>query len=403
MAPPSNRYQPRWALVLAQVALSAAALRGAAAAAPDAKPPNSNERQQRAEREFSAALTSIEAWCDELATAEREQPDQLTWTLRRAQCLRMRSGTEPAEALLAAATKRVGTATMATAQAALDAEIGAATPPEDPRRHAIERHWKSACTHFQASLEAEPSPATQLAVATCHLRAGKLRAANVMASAARSKLEPQAASDGYRAQQLALALWLGREIERLQPRLLLRTHSAFHGTVRVAADELTGTASLLVDPGTHPVTAQLRGATQTTSLTVTPGQRLELRIDEPSRILDTPRKILVWGGLGLGATSAATAGIMYWRAQNKWSALERAGCKRSSSLGGELDCPAAVSIDQADAYNRTIDVFQVGGAAALLLLTTSAVTYFTVPRTEALHIVPLAAGQRTGVAVAGSF
>lgn len=403
MVPPSNRRLPRWMLILGLQAVGAFAALPGATGAPS-RTTQVDDRKQRADDEFNAGRAAVKTWCEQLAAAQREHADDLVWTLRLAQCERINSGTETALALLAQATNRAGAEAVAKAQAILDAGLGAAAASAEPSHLEIEQHWAKACEHFQRSLELDPSPGTQLAVAMCHLRGGKLQLARVMVAAAHSALAPLDGDDAIHRAQLQHVRWLSAELERLQPSVLLRAHAGYRGTVRLAAKELAAGPPLLLDPGSYPVSAELHGtAGATQTLTATPGQRLELRIDEPRRILDTPRKLLVWGGLGVGAASAATAGIMYWRAQNKWSALERAGCKRSSSLGGEVDCPAAVPTDQPDSYNRTIDVFQIGGAAALLLFTTSAVTYFTVPRTEALRIVPLAAGQRTGAALAGSF
>lgn len=406
MAPPSNRRRMRWAfvvaLVLALAALSAPALQHEATAAPGAKPPREDERKRRADAEFAAAAAALGAWCDALAAAEQAHPAELAWTLRRAQCVRMREGTEPAQALLAAAAARVGPAALSSAQATLDAELGATT--DDPRRVEIEQHWKAACEHFAASLAAESSPGTQLAVASCHLRAGKLLAAAALTRAAQTTLEPLAAGDVDRAQQLTLALWLRQELERLQPSVTLRAHGGFSGSVQVAATELPPARALPLDPGQHTLSVKLSDATLIeSSLTAAPAQRLELRIAPPRRALGTTRRILVWGGLGLGAASATTAGIMYWSAQNKWSALDRAGCTRSSSLGGSTICPASASESLASSYNRALDVFQISAAAAVVLLATATTAYLTAPRAEALRIIPLTDGERSGAALTGSF
>lgn len=406
MAPPSNLRGKRKALLLALMALSAPALPGEAAAAPGAKPAREDERKRRAEDEFQAGAAALGEWCEALAAAEQAHPDELSWTVRRAQCVRMREGTKPAQELLAAATERVGPAVMSTAQAALDAELGATI--DDPSRteleRAIDRHWRAACEHFAASLEAESSPGTQLAVAACHLRTGKLSAASVMINAAQATLESLSPSDDYREQQLALALWLRQELERVQPSVTLRAHGDFSGTVQVADTELSPARPLPLDPGQHSISIKLSNAKELDStLTAAPTQRFELRIDEPRRQLGTGRKVLVWGGFGLGAASAVTAGILYWSAQNKWHSLERAGCTRSSSLGGGTVCPSSVSESLAKSYNRALDVFQISSTAAAVLLATATVSYLTAPRAEAFRLVPLTNGSSAGAALTGSF
>lgn len=402
MAPPSTHRGKRRALLLALLALSAPALPGDAAAAPGAKPSPKDERKQRAEDEFQAGATALGEWCKALAAAEQAHRDEPIWTVRRAQCVRMHEGTKPAQELLAAATERVGPAVMRTAQAALDAELGATI--DDPSRTELEQHWRAACEHFAISLEAESSPGTQLAVAACHLRNGKLSAASVMISAAQATLEPLASSDDARAQQLALARWLRQELERVQPSVTLRAHGGFSGTVQVANTELAPARPLPLDPGQHPIAVKLSNAKEVDSaLTAAPTQRFELHIDEPRRKLGSGRKVLVWGGFGLGAAGAVTAGIMYWSAQNKWSSLERAGCTRSSRLGGGTVCPSSASESLAKSYNRALDVFQISSTAAAVLLATATVSYLTAPRAETFRLVPLTDGSSAGAAFTGSF
>lgn len=408
MAPRATSHAPRWTVALGAMALCAGTPPRQVAAAPGAAPragaPRAADPKREADLEFNAALAAFGAWCERLAAVEREHPSELALTLRLAQCLRMRGETEPAVALVTAATERAGAAAMAAAQAELDAELGAAS--DDPLRAALEPHWREACEHFQRSLELDPSPASQLAVAMCHLRGGKLLAAAVMAKAARATSEPRAKEDPTAAQQLDLGRWLEAELERLQPSVTLRAHRGFSGSVRLdeLELELVSERPIPVDPGSYTVSTRLSDARAlTTRLAAPPGRRLELRIDEPGRALDTPRKLLVWGGAGLGATSAVTAGLMYWSAQHKWSALARFGCTRASRLGGEVTCPTSVPVDRPNSYNRAVGVFQIGGAAALVLMTTAAVAYFTVPRTEALRIVPITAPQHTGAALTGSF
>lgn len=406
MASSSNHRGKRRALLLALLALSAPALLGDAAAAPGAKPSPKDESQQRAEAEFEAGSTALGSWCEALTAAEQAHPDEIRWTLRRAQCVRMIQGTKSAQDLLAAATERVGPSVMSTARAALDAELGAAI--DDPRRTELEReieqHWRAACEHFAISLEAESSPGTQLAVAACQLRAGKLSAASVMISAAQATLEPLASSDDARAQQLALARWLRQELERVQPSVTLRAHGGFSGTVQVANTELAPARPLPLDPGQHPIAVKLSNAKEVDSaLTAAPTQRFELHIDEPRRKLGSGRKVLVWGGFGLGAAGAVTAGIMYWSAQNKWSSLERAGCTRSSRLGGGTVCPSSASESLAKSYNRALDVFQISSTAAAVLLATATVSYLTAPRAETFRLVPLTDGSSAGAAFTGSF
>lgn len=387
-------------VVLASYALSNSSIAAPRAAAPSA----SDTHQQRADEEFQAALVALDAWCEAISSAARTHADSLALMLRLEQCDRMHGQVESAQRRLATATARAGADVVAQAQAQLDSEIGGAVTA-DPLLAEIDPLLSKACGHFMRSLEIDPAAGAQLASAFCRLREGKLRSAREMVAAARKLLALPTAQDVIREQQIALAQWLELEIERVKPRVTLRAYSGFQGEVRISSEALRPNGSLAVDPGQHVVTSNSpHSLAREQVLSAAPTQRLEIRVEEPRRSLGTGRKIAVWGGLGLGVTSAGLAGAMYWNAQRHWDILARDGCTRSSSFGGGSTCLNPVSTDRTESYNFALGVFQVAGAAALVLAATSAVSYFTAPRAETLRIMPVVAGDRAGgAALIGTF
>lgn len=350
-----------------------------------------------ADLEFNRARQQFDAWCKQLDEAHARDPRDLRVTLRLADCRRLNGQLDEARKLLEAAESKLGGAAVAEAQRAADAELGRRQEARGP-----EVQWAQACRHFEESLRLDVSIAAQLAVAACQLRRGDLGAARALLATCTSTLEPLATGDEFRAVQLRLARALAVEVDRVQPRLIVKTPAGFGGAIEIDDRAAAADAVVPLDPGAHTVRATLRdGRVEETIVELAPHTAHTVSITRgPHR--SHGRKLAFWSLAGAGLAATATAGASLWAMEAEVDRLAEKPygqrCSRPSSF--TLECDPGVSTRS---FKARATLFQISAIGAGVLLAGAAAVYFTAPRGERLRIAPALDHQTVGVAAAGHF
>lgn len=362
------------------------------------KPPADGGAKAAADLEFNRARAKFDAWCKQLDDAHARDASELRVTLRLADCRRLNGQLAEAKQLLAEAEQQRGAAALAEAQRAVDAEIGGPEPVSGP-----EVQWVEACRHFEESLRLDPSIAAQLAVAACQLRRGDLTAAREQLTSCTAALAPLAGSDEFRAVQLHLAEALTAEIDRLQPRLIVKTPAGFGGAIAIDDRAAPADAVVPVDPGAHRVRATLgNGRVEEATVEILPRAAHTVSITRGTH-RSKNRQRAFWGLVGAGGVATLGAGLSFWAMESAVDTLENdrapdQRCERISAF--TLNCDPGVD---AGFFKTRATLFQISAIGAGAFFAGAAVVYFTAPKHDRLLITPAVAAESVGVTAAGSF
>lgn len=398
--------------VLCLAVVTACLLAGVAPAAAQRMAPPSAGANQRAaaDAEFNRARDFFDSWCKQAEEHHGRAPRDVSLTLRLADCRLLSGQLAEARALMERAEAEAGRAAVHQARVAATREAQRQARTTSSVRKPDE--WSQACRHFEASLRFDVSPAAQLAVAACKLRRGELADARALLATSRADLSPAADDDELSAMQLGLADALLAEIDRLQPRLVMKLPPGFGGSIAVDERGAGEDEALLLDPGPHLVRATLRdGSTDERRVELGLGAARTVSIGHGRRP-GRARRLAFWGLLGAGAASTIAAGISLVAMEREADRLRgpnpdyRPGdptsdprlCDRPGVF--TLECEPGVD---ASSFTTRATLFQLTTAGALALFAGAAIVHFTAPQGERLHIAPAASGEAVGAVAAGRF
>ncbi len=376
------------------------------------QPPAAGANQRAAaDAEFNRARDFFDSWCKQAEELSGRAPQDVALTLRLADCRLLSGQLEEARSLVERAEQRAGREAVHQARVAatLEAQRQARAAPSNVR---TPDEWSQACRHFEASLRFDVSTAAQLAVAACKLRRGELSDARALLATSRADLTPAAAQDEFAAMQLGLADALLAEIDRLQPRLVMKLPPGFGGSIAVDNRGAGEDEAVFLDPGTHSVRATLRdGSVDERRVDLGLGATRAVGISRGRR-LGSSRRLAFWGLLGAGAASTVAAGISLFAMEKEADRLRGPNptyrpddptsdarlCDRPGVF--TLECEPGVD---ASGFRTRATLFQVSTVGAAALLAGASIVYFTAPTGERLRIAPAAASGAVGAVAAGSF
>lgn len=197
------------------------------------------ELEKQASAEFSAGAELLGQACHEIERVANSPLSGAPAIERLASCKRLTGDHTTANALWT-----TGEAMTAGAGAAPHRAEAAAT------LHVADENLRQACAHFQASLELDRDLATELAVASCQLREGKLRPAKQRLEQALQPPSPLAAPrDQLGRNQAELARMLLSDVERMQPKIRVEPAPGFQGTITLNRLVIEPNTTIAVDPG----------------------------------------------------------------------------------------------------------------------------------------------------------
>ena len=307
---------------------------------------------------------------------------------------------------------------------------------EDGTRLLAADDWPGACAKFEASFKLDPAPGTQLNLASCAERDGKLALAWLRLKEARS-LNADTKSASQRKQ---IEEFISASIERLSPKipyLTINVPGAPDAVVLRNNQNVVTGVELPIDPGKHIIVVTAPGyVEQSRELEITVGQKQTLEIvlertsggaqvdpkESPQPTLPPKEPVVKpptpkddggglsgvqLGGIIIGSAGLATLGASFGLgavALGKDADLDELGCEETDA---GLRCPGDPTVasdlsseGETFALASTITTF-IGGAAVgagVLMLILGAES----SETTAM-VVPVAGSQMAGVAVVGVF
>ena len=311
---------------------------------------------------------------------------------------------------------------------ALGANVASADPAtkqradklfEDGRKYLANGEYSLACTAFEESQAVEPAIGTQLNIALCYEKWGKLAAAYT------GYLDAERQAREVKDKRSTVAR---KQADALEPKLARLRVTLPDGIDRYAiylldakeidAAKLAG--ELVLDPGPHVIEVRVAGTPPTqNTITLQAGQRAKLELAQPAAPAKQPAPVVeakpappqpaptttrskpqLYGGIGLVSAGVVTMGI----------ATAIALDARSDYNAAKERCPDGLCASLADfeATNdardraRTMTWVFVGGAAVatvgtILILTSKRST----PR-ERISVTPTISGTSAGIAIGGA-
>jgi len=290
---------------------------------------------------------------------------------------------------------------------------------EEARTLAAAGNYVAACARFAASYELVPAPGTQLNLADCHERQGRLAAAwhefDAVATAA------------TRAGNADRAKFARQRADGIAPKLLTVIVKLPHPEQRELAVTIAGkpvppaaAVRELVDPGDVAIAVTAPGVPAfSRTAHGSAGATVTIEVPEPAAAptADTieppppstppadvigPRRhsrvLLAYGVAGVaGASAIAGTALLIVGRRDYDAAAGGAHCQRE---GGQLQCDdtGTAQIDHARRLAKVSTGFAVGTGAALAA---AAILYVTAPREPV--VAPVVGGGTVGVAVGLSF
>jgi hypothetical protein len=358
-----------------------------------------------ADTEFNRARELFDSWCDQLDERHATSPRDVPLTLRLADCRLLNGQLDEAKRLVENIEVEAGRAALrkarvdATERARKEIKTEAKAEAEAVRNA---DKWHQACHHFEASLRLEISTAAQLAVAACQLRRGDLTAARQLLKDCRAALRPAASGDEFHAIQLRLADALVREVDRIQPRLVVQTPVGFAGAIAIDDRTAVDDEIVTLDPGGHTVRATLPdGYVDETRVDLGLGTARTVTIGLGRRHSGR-RRLAFWGLLGVGAGSALGEADRLRGPNPLYNPAEPTSKRRLCDRPGVFTLECEPGVD-ASRFKTRATLFQVTSIGAGLLLAGAAVVHFTAPKGEALRIAPAVDHETIGASAAGRF
>lgn len=296
--------------------------------------------------------------------------------------------------------------------AAVASGIPVEEPPGAVDLIALHRQWLEACTAFEKSLELEPSPGAQIAVALCRLRQDKLASGRQLLEGMLPQMIARAGSgDPFDRNRLELVQALLKEIGRAQPRLLLSVANNPAPDLAINGQSAAPNQPQPLDAGTYRVTARrpTPGGDETsaeTTITLEPGGSYTLSLHEtpPPPVGNWRRATLGLGGAALGA-GLLGAGA-WWYSGKRFDDFSDAGgdeeddrfvCRDQSELE---TCNSAADDVNTWRTIRTAALISAGSLAAAAL-----VVHFITPEPKPARLqwVPAVDRQQLSLMIQGGF
>jgi hypothetical protein len=374
--------------------------------------PASRVRQRAdADAEFNRARALFDGWCKQTEERHAAAPRDLPLTLRLADCRLLNGQLDEARRLLEEAEAA------SSREAVRKARVAATVAGRNEAKKEIESvrkadEWRQACHHFEASLRLEVSTAAQLAVAACQLRRGDLLAARQLLAACRAALSPTATSDELSAIQLSLADALVREVDHMQPRLVVQTPAGFGGSITIDDRAATDGEVVPVDPGDHSVRATLRdGYVDETSVDLGLSAARTVTIGHGRR-LSGRRRLAFWGLVGASAGAAIGATLSLWAMEREADELRGPNPTYNptdpTSKSRLCDRPGVFTLEcepgvDASRFESRATLFQVTAIGTAVLIAGAVVVHFTTPKGDLLRIAPAVDQDTIGATAAGHF
>jgi tetratricopeptide (TPR) repeat protein len=291
---------------------------------------------------------------------------------------------------------------------------------EDGRKYLANGEYSLACTAFEQSQQADPAIGTQLNIALCYEKWGKLAAAHdAYVEAERQALE-------VKDKRSTVARKKSEELERKVAHLRVTLPDGVDryaiyllDAVEIGVAKLT--ADLVLDPGSHVIEMRIAGAPPSRSeIELEPGQQMKLELVAPvvkqdsndvKPVVEAPRPVAIittttrskpalYGGLGLVVAGAATIGVA------SFIALDA----RSDYNAANKRCPDGMCASQADfeatrdARDRARSMTWVfaGGAAVAVIGTILIVTSKRTTTRESISLTPTLTNNGAGIAIGGA-
>ncbi len=292
---------------------------------------------------------------------------------------------------------------------------------EDGRKYLTNGEYSLACTAFEQSQKADVAIGTQLNIALCYEKWGRLAAAHE----AYVEAERQARQSNDK--RSAVARMKSAELEpkvahlRVTPPDGIDRYAIY---LLDAAEIEVGklTAELVLDPGSHVIEVRVAGAPPSKNeITLEPGQHAKLALAAPvvenivpvadkaagesptpvtRTTTTTHSKPALYGGIGLVVAGAATIGVASFVALDARSAYNVA----------KQGCPDAMCATQADfeatrdARNRAHSTTWVfaGGAAVAVIGTILIATSKRTTTSESISLTPTLSDHAAGIAIRGA-
>lgn len=352
-----------------------------------------------AEAAFGRGTAILATRCQEIKAAY-EREDRRPGLIRElADCYLIEADLWRAEAMRADADRL---------EAAAAAEPGPRPPDgEDLIDLAVlRRQWQEACGEFERSLELEPSPGAQIAVALCRLRQDKLASSRQLLEGMLPQMIARAGSgDPFDVNRLSLVQAMLKEIGRAQPRLLLRASRTPQPELAANGRPLAANEAHPLDAGTYRVTARRAASIAETTVTLAPGGSYTLMLDETS-----PEVSRNWrrATLTLAGSAAATALIgagAWWYASRRLDDFESLGGTEGEKLVCNIGADNAACNDAADDVNLWRGVRTAGLVAAGALAGAALIVYFATPEPQPARLqwIPAMDREQLSLAVRGGF
>jgi hypothetical protein len=277
--------------------------------------------------------------------------------------------------------------------------------------------WAAACSKFEASLHYDPAIGTELNLATCYEKLGKLASAWGQYRDAADRSSKTDKRRDYALQQAAA-------LEPRLPKLTIVAPANPPANFAVTRDRtrvdpaLLGT-SFYVDPGFHQIVASAPGYNAfTTSVTASEAKTETVAIpdlvakpvEEPhgddTEPIPLAKNSLKLAGLGTGVAGVAAIGIGVALGAKAKSTFNDA----KALCGADLVCGNQADFDRGRSLvsdaRRQATLSTVFGVAGGIAVAGGAVMWFVAPMSrhrETASVVPVVTEHRAGLAIVGRF
>ncbi len=291
---------------------------------------------------------------------------------------------------------------------------------QDGRKYLTNGEYSLACTAFEQSQSADPAIGTQLNIALCYEKWGRLAAAHD----AYVEAERQAREINDKRGTVAR-----KKSDELEPKIAHLRVTLPDGIDRYAIYRLDAaeidvaklTADLVLDPGPHVIEVRVAGAPPSKNeIALEAGQQAKLELVAPvvktiepvgeKPVVEAPTPVTatttmrsapaLYGGIGLVVAGAATIGVASFIALHA----------RSDYNIAKKRCPDAMCTSQAD-FEATRDardrahsmtwVFAGGAAVAVIGTILIVTSKRTAPR-ESISLTPTLTTNSAGIAIGGA-
>ncbi len=293
---------------------------------------------------------------------------------------------------------------------------------EDGRKYLANAEYSLACTAFEQSQSADPAIGTQLNIALCYEKWGKLATAYAV------YLDTERAARELKDKRSTVAR---RQADALEPKLARLRVTLPDGVDPYAiylldAKEIDAAklaSELVLDVGAHVIEARVAGMPPSKNeITLKAGQRAKLELEvpvaqvkpqppEPVAVQPAPTPAqpapqstrsgpMLFGGIGLAVAGAAAMGVASYIALDARSDYDAVKERCPDSM-----CPSLADFEATrDARDRarTMTWVFAGGAAVAVVGTILIVTSKRSAPRESISVTPIVGDNAAGIAIGGA-